>query len=177
METAKLQVTALFEALIAGDKVRVSELLTEQPQLANAENEDGLTPLAYAGHLGFEEIVQTLLAHGAEVNAVTHSTIAYIPSNTALHAAIAGERSLSVIRLLLSHGADPGIVDSDGQTPLHSAAFHTDRTEIVQLLLDHGAEVSKRAADGETALQITEKQGNEKVAALLKQMTTQLRNE
>ncbi|WDH83424.1 ankyrin repeat domain-containing protein [Paenibacillus urinalis] len=171
MENAKLQVTALFEALIAGDKERVSELLTEQPQLANTENEDGLTPLAYAGHLGFEDIVQTLIDHGAEVNAVTHSTIAYIPSNTALHATIAGERSLNVIKLLLSHGADPNIVDSDGHTALHSAAYHTDLTEILQLLLDQGAEVSSLTGDGETALQIAEKQGNEKVAAVLKQMT------
>ncbi|WP_439956674.1 hypothetical protein [Mycobacterium tuberculosis] len=39
------------------------------------------------------------------------------------------------------------------------------------MLLDQGAEVSSPTADGETALQIAEKQGNEKVAAVLKQMT------
>lgn len=171
MENANLKVSELFEALIAGDTALVSELLQEQPQLANTENEDGLTPLAYAGHLGFEEIAQAILDHGAEVNAVTHSKISYIPSNTALHATIAGERSLNVIRLLLSHGADPRIVDSNGHTPLHSAAYHVDHTEMIQLLLDHGAEADKLTPEGETAFQIAEKQGNEQAAALLKQIS------
>ncbi|MCM3128066.1 ankyrin repeat domain-containing protein [Paenibacillus provencensis] len=170
MEMVNLKISDLFKALIAGDTAKVLGLLEEQPHLANTENEDGLTPLAYAGHLGFTEIVQALLEYEVEVNAVTHSQISYIPSNTALHATIAGERSLEIIRLLLARGADPRIVDSNGHTPLHSAAYHADSLEMIQLLLEHGAEWDKLTPEGETALQIADGQGNQRVAEMLRQI-------
>ncbi|SCW87673.1 Ankyrin repeat-containing protein [Paenibacillus tianmuensis] len=117
-------------------------ILAIHPSLAHSENGDGLTPLGFAAHFGSKATVQVLLDYGADVNAVSHSKLSYIPSNTALHAAIAGERDPEVIRLLLTRGALTNIFDSSGHTCLHTAAFHDDNTELIRLLMEHGARLT-----------------------------------
>jgi ankyrin repeat protein len=133
------KIVDVFRAAQSGDISKLALLLNSEPVLANTENSDGLTPLGFAAHFGHKDIVQLLLDHGAEVNALSHSKIDYIPSNTALHAAIAGERNLDVIKLLLQHNALTNIFDSNGYTSLHTAAFHDNNTEIICLLIQHGA--------------------------------------
>lgn len=60
---------------------------------------------------------ELLLRYGADVNARTRSGDA-----TALHrAATAGQHG--VVQLLLDRGADPMLVDTDGQTALHKVKF------------------------------------------------------
>lgn len=162
-------INELFQAAQSGDAAKVKDIVTAHPQLANTENQDGLTPLGYASHFGKAEAARVLLELGADVNAVSHSRIPFIPSNTALHAAIAGERSLEVIKLLLAHGADTAIVDSNGHTCLHSAAFHDNNLEMIRLLMEHGADVHAAAEDGETALALAIRQGHENVANLLRE--------
>lgn len=166
---ATTHLQALFTAAETGDVSRLKQLLHERPELANAENEQGLTVLGYAAHYGHLEAVRVLLEHGAEVNALSHSQISYIPSNTALHAAIAGERNLDVIRLLLESGAKTDIFDSNGHTCLHTAAFHADNREIVRLLLSYGAPVQARREGGQMALELAEARGHVQVAALLRE--------
>ncbi|MUT65234.1 ankyrin repeat domain-containing protein [Paenibacillus sp. NEAU-GSW1] len=159
----------LFKAAQSGDAARLQGILESHPQLANTENGQGLTPLGYAAHFGNKDAVQVLLNYGADVNAVSHSSVSYIPSNTALHAAIAGERNADVIKLLLEHGAQTNIFDSNGHTCLHSAAFHDDNIELIRLLIEHGAEVNARIEGGETALALAIGQGNVNVAELLRE--------
>lgn len=158
-----------FEAAQSGNTDQLATLLKEHPTLANAENENGLTLLGYAAHFGHPEIVQLLLSSGADVNACSHSTISFIPSNTALHAAIAGERNLTVIRLLLENGARTDLFDSNGHTCLHAAAFHDDQEELIALLLKHGAQVNTRQEGKESALELAIGQGNGRVAQLLRE--------
>lgn len=160
---------ALFQAAQHGDVANLQSVLATFPELANTENGDGLTLLGYASHYGQADAVRTLLDHGADVNAISHSRISFIPSNTALHAALAGERSSEVIRLLLEHGASCSILDSDGQNALHSAAFHTDQAELIQLLLQHGADPNALNAAGQTALDIATERGNTSTASYLRE--------
>ncbi|MWC27660.1 ankyrin repeat domain-containing protein [Paenibacillus sp. MMS18-CY102] len=161
-----------FKAAQSGDVLLLGEVLKAYPELVNMENSDGLTLLGYAAHFGNEAAVQLLIGHGAEVNAVSHSKVSYIPSNTALHTAIAGERSLDVIRLLLNHQAEVNIFDSNGHTALHTAAFHDDNIELIRMLIEHGADVHARLEDGETTLSLALQQGNHNVAAVLRQHGT-----
>ncbi len=42
------------------------------------------------------------------------------------------DQVISLVRLLLSHNADPNIKNDDGQTPLHSAV-HLESTSLVRL--------------------------------------------
>ncbi|MDR0270657.1 ankyrin repeat domain-containing protein [Paenibacillus sp.] len=163
----------LFRAAQEGDAARLRDLVDFRPERANLENADGLTLLGYAAHYGHAEAVRVLIEAGADVNAVSHSNIPYIPSNTALHAAIAGERNMDVIRVLIAHKADTRIFDSNGHTCLHTAAFHDDSVELIRLLLANGADASDHLGDGETALALAEKQGNRNVAELLGACTEQ----
>ncbi|WP_274365689.1 ankyrin repeat domain-containing protein [Paenibacillus thermotolerans] len=164
-----LLIDELFQAAQSGDAARLKELLSAHPHLANAENGDGLTPLGYAAHFGRKEAVEALLDFGADVNAMSHSKLTFIPSNTALHAAIAGERSMEVIKLLLSRNANTAMYDSNGHTPLHTAAFHDDNVELIRLLLEHGADVNGKPESGEPPLAVALRQGNHTVAAFLRQ--------
>jgi ankyrin repeat protein len=168
MELTQL-IDEVFQAAQTGDASRLKDKLASHPDLANTENSDGLTPLGFAAHFGNKDAVQVLLDYGADVNAVSHSKIAYIPSNTALHAAIAGKRNVDVIKLLLDHNAQTNIFDSNGHTCLHTAAFHDNNVEIIRLLIDHGADVNARVEGGETALSLAIKHGNHNVAELLRQ--------
>lgn len=163
----------VFQAAQLGNAEQLKEILVAHPELANMENSEGLTPLGYAAHFGQKDAVQILLEHGADIDAVSHSKISYIPSNTALHAAIAGERSIEVIRLLLNSDAQTNILDSDGATSLHSAAFHIDNVEIIRLLIEHGADIHAKTEGGESALAIAMKQGNHNVAEFLREKGVQ----
>ncbi|GAS80296.1 ankyrin repeat domain-containing protein [Paenibacillus amylolyticus] len=161
------QINQLFQAAQEGHVEKLQSLLDADPEFAITENQDGLTPLGYASHYGQAGAVRVLLEHGANVNAISHSKISFIPSNTALHAALAGERSPEVIHLLLEHGASTSILDSDGQHALHSAAFHTDQTELIEMLLQHGADPSALNSSGQTALHIALERGNTSTASCL----------
>jgi ankyrin repeat protein len=170
MATAAM-IKELFQAAQTGNLAKLRELLEADSSLANIENEEGLTILGYAAHFGHKEAVALLVDHGANVQAVSHSKIAYIPSNTALHAAIAGEGDVEVIRLLLERGAKADIFDSNGHTCLHTAAFHDEHVEIIRLLLAYGAAINEPAKnEGQhTALTLALEKGNEQVAAYLRQ--------
>jgi ankyrin repeat protein len=168
------QVDQLFQAAQDGDVVKLQSLLQARPELANTNNKDGLTPLGYAAHFGQTESVHTLIEHKADVNAISRSLVSFIPCNTALHAALAGERSAEVIRLLLEHGASTSIPDSDGQHALHTAAFHTDQTVIIDMLLEYGADPKVPNTSGETAQDIAEQRGNTSVAFRLQEVVAKL---
>ncbi|MFC3770851.1 ankyrin repeat domain-containing protein [Paenibacillus sp. GCM10012303] len=168
MESTRLT-KEVFQAAQSNDASRLQTILAAHPQLANEENEDGLTPLGYAAHFGSREAVQVLLDNGAEANAMSHSKLSFIPSNTALHAAIAGARKMEVIELLLASGAQTDSFDSNGHTALHTAAFHEDNLEIIRLLVRYGADVNAGSEGGETALSLALRQGNNNVAALLRE--------
>jgi ankyrin repeat protein len=101
-------------------------------------------PLHYAvGGYGYPEVVQLLLAKGADVDAVG-------PDGTALSLAAARE-SIELVELLLKHKANPNLEDFRGKRPLHNAARRGNE-RIAELLLDHGADMNARMIGDETAL-------------------------
>lgn len=159
----------IFQAVQLGDTAKLKSMLDKYPNIINAKNNDGLTLLGYASHFGNNDIVQLLLSYGAEVNAMSHSKISYIPSNTALHAAIAGERNLEVISLLLAHKAQTNIFDSNGYTCLHTAAYHDDNIELIRLLIEYGADVNAKSEEGQTALSVAVNRGNNSVVQFLRE--------
>jgi uncharacterized protein len=152
-------INAAFKAAEAGDASQVAQLVGETPSMANAENADGLTLLGYAAHFGHPEVVGKLLDAGADIHAVSHSKLSFIPSNTALHAAIAGNHGHAVVELLINAGADVNAVDSLGHTPLEAAAFEGN-LNILQLLLAHGANGIDGAQEMEAAVSIATKRGH-----------------
>jgi len=104
----------------------------------------GQTPLANAARYNRQEVVQVLLAHGADPNARSMGSTALI------WASINGSNDL--VRLLLDRGADLKATDRQhGMNALQCAAM-AGKADTVKLLLDRGAEVNSRDRDGKTAL-------------------------
>jgi ankyrin repeat protein len=106
--------------------------------------DDGEPLLAVAACYGLREVVESLLAVGADAGAVAaHSLVTPL-----IRAAEGGH--LDVARLLVSRGADPNAQDADGRTALAAAAEHGDPA-VVKLLLEAGADPKRRSTDGRSA--------------------------
>jgi uncharacterized protein len=153
----------IIEASAAGQADRVAVLLAEDRSLANTYAADGFTPLGLSAFFGRRSVVDLLLAHGADVNAVSHNPTGY----TALTGAVAGGHA-EIVAALLDAGADPAHRYAQGYTPLHEAAA-SGKLEIARLLLDHGADPNARLDDGKTPLAGALAKGHAEVAALLRQ--------
>ena len=70
---------------------------------------------------------------------------------TPLMVAVSCNSSISLVKLLIEHGADVNAVDEYGQTVLNAAAW-LSAPEVVQELLKNGADANKAAGDGMTPL-------------------------
>lgn len=123
----------IHDAARNGDVARVKELLEREPGLVNARaNPWKETPLHCAVDHRHREVVELLIAKGADVNAED------ISRQTPLHeAAIRGHEEM--VRLLLAHGADANAANQWGHTPANSALLF-DYDKIAELLCQHGAQ-------------------------------------
>jgi ankyrin repeat protein len=134
----------ILEASARGDLEAVKKLLEDNPELVNARNDVGATPLsnALASRFLNRELMVFLLAHGADPNGR-----GILPLSLAI-----GKGDKEATLLLLSHGADANRKESYGQRPLHRLLFLPDGSELAELLLGHGAEpdVFVAAAFGDT---------------------------
>jgi len=165
---------ALHLAARTGDAAEVTRLLASGVDV-NARDELGSTPLLDASWEGHEDVVQLLIAHGADVNAKhleagstalqyavltgraaivrdllhagAHTDGRDRSSATALHVA-AARGNQPVVELLLAAHADVAATDQDDHTPLEVAIFH-NRLNLVPLFLAHGANAARvRVSDG-----------------------------
>jgi ankyrin repeat protein len=90
---------------------------------------DGFTPLHLAAFAHNAAAARTLLAEGADPNAVARSSFARVtPLGTC---AFSG--ATEVARVLLEHGADPSIAEDDRTTPL-DVARENGHDDLVELL-------------------------------------------
>jgi len=125
-------------AIRRGDAKTVGDLLAAGPDLANARDERGNSPLLIATYTGKHDIVRLLLERGARAS---------------FFEACALGLTADVRRELRD---DPGLVGQwshDGWPPLHLAAFFGHR-ETAEALLDAGADVLAVARNSEANLAI-----------------------
>jgi len=131
----------VFDAAALGRLDRLAELVSADPEQANAWSADGFTPVGLAAFFGQPEAVRFLIGRGADVRAVARNAMRVQP----LHAATAA-RSAESVRLVLEAGADPDAEQQEGYTALLVARHHGDQA-IVELLLAHGAHDRDRKSD------------------------------
>ena len=123
------------DALKAGDLAGARKLV-EQHADVNAPQSDGATALDWAVYRSDKEMVDLLLAAGANARAANREG-----STPLWLASINGDAA--IIAALLKAGADANEHLPLGRTPL-MAASRTGNVEAIQVLLDHGADVNAR---------------------------------
>jgi ankyrin repeat protein len=151
---------------------------------------DQKNALHVASENGYAEVVKSLIAGGAVVEAIAasskdtalvlagagghESTVKVLLEagadisakncfgNTALHGA--SRVDVPTTSLLLHAGADPNVTNNKGSTPLHFACHEEDDFELcnamIELLLKQGATVDIKDARGATPLMILASTGN-----------------
>jgi ankyrin repeat protein len=151
----------IFEAAAAGEIERVERLIASDAPV-NGWSADGWTPLHLASFFGHARGVELLLAHGADVAALSKNST----GNTALHAALAGNHKF-VAGLLLGAGSDVNASDAAGWRPLHIAAANNN-LDAMKALIAQGADVAAANAHGQTPLSIAQEKNLREAAALLR---------
>lgn len=143
---------SLKKAILAGNAVKVREMLAAgmPPNLVY----DGVTPLFLAAQCAQPDIIDVLIAGGADPNQRTERPLTGCQRLcTPLNAAAGSDAPrLACIERLLDHGADPCLRDDWGcnaaHTLLASATFHQcidEMPDIIRLLermLDRGVPVN-----------------------------------
>ncbi|MBC8118585.1 MAG: ankyrin repeat domain-containing protein [Burkholderiaceae bacterium] len=159
-------------AVLAGNTVRVTEVLRVDPRLISAGTAD-LDLLAVAAVQCDIAMVDLLLNLGARPDG-TKRMMPLIYGINAVDPAVAQRllrsgasvkvdrardqdpldeaimlRAPGAVRLLLDHGADPNQADELGQTPL-SSAIDVNAMDIAELLIERGANIWQISASGAT---------------------------
>lgn len=120
---------------------RIARILLQHNIDCNEKDSDGLTPLIHATVGGYEDVVRSLLSHGATID-----TVDCQHRRSALHWAVVHRRE-SVLKILLDRCATQQTAidsyDEAGRTPLHTAV-DTGYDAGVQLLLQLGANAQYR---------------------------------
>ncbi|HKR22530.1 MAG TPA: ankyrin repeat domain-containing protein [Pyrinomonadaceae bacterium] len=175
-----------FEAATGGDVSKVKMMLDEDPSLASARDENGVSVIMKASYYGKRDVVAVLLDSSAELDvfeaAVTGQTtllidlIAHDPSLANAYspdvftplgfAVFFGQPQ--VVKALLESGAEVNAASRESMkvTPLASAAA-AKQTEIARMLIAHGANVNAVAASGHIPLHEASATGNVELVRLL----------
>jgi hypothetical protein len=120
--------------------------LQHTPACVHEFSSDGFQMLGLACFFGAVASAQRCLDAGADVNQASHNDFIVAP----IHSATAANDE-TLVRLLLSAGADVNARQSGNFVALHTAAQHGNRA-ICALLIAAGADISAQTHDGHTPL-------------------------
>lgn len=131
----------------------IREILKLHPDVVNAVDSDGYTPLHQACYNNFIDVAKLLLEYKGNPNARTHF------GWTPLHSACKWNNA-ECAQLLLQHGADLNSGSEGLQTPLHvSATVSNCRSTVTVLLLSHNINAQAVNNSEETAAEIARRSG------------------
>ena len=158
--TAKAPDISIHDAVEKGNIEAVKQHIAAGTDVNAMGGMSGGTPLTFAAIEGHKEIVELLIAKGADVE------VADLLSATPLHRAASwGHKEIA--ELLITKGANVNAEDKWGNTPLHLAAYKGHK-ENVKLLIAKGADVNAKNEDGETPLDDAVRYKQTEIAALLR---------
>ena len=110
---------------------------------------------------GDAQQVTMLLDSGVDVNGRTDNG-SYALNNAAV------ENEVEVVKILLAHGADPNVQNSQGDTPLICATKYAGgKTATVKLLVEAGTDLAVQDNKGKTALDYAKAKKQKEAIALL----------
>jgi ankyrin repeat protein len=139
------------------------QLFFRPANVRGSTNTRGSTPLIRASTNGDREIVELLLANGAD------PTLYMADRQTPIHAVLAGRtpepEALELIRLLYTAGTDVNVIalvnhreEVRGGTALHYAVRKRYK-EVIKALASFGIDMNAKDQDGLTALDYTQSRG------------------
>jgi ankyrin repeat protein len=177
--------TDLLAAVTAGDAPRVQALLAEDPTLANARDEDGVSALLEARYRNDRAVLDALLAADPDMDVFDAAALGHIDrlrhrleedasrttafagdGFTALHlAAFFGK--VEAARILLDAGASVATYGRNdlANQPLHAAAAGR-HIEVCRILLAAGADVTATQHGGFTPLHEAAQSGDVELTEL-----------
>jgi ankyrin repeat protein len=132
-------ISELHWAIANGNILLAKQLLLSGAKINAVGN--GFTPIEHAVMVNRNEIVELLIAHGADANATSQD------GTPLLHRT----RNMEMLELLLNHGADANAKDARGDSLLWKVCYDDELSEI---LLKHGADINIRNSYGRTALHL-----------------------
>ncbi|WP_291144704.1 ankyrin repeat domain-containing protein [Hydrogenophaga sp.] len=145
---------------IRDEAPKVSTYLVRQPSVkVEVRNAKGESPLMMAALKARLDLIEALIARGAEVNKPGWAPLHYAATNP-------GEQSLPVARLLLERYAFIDAQSPNGTTPLMMAAHYGNKA-VVKLLLDEGADTAMKNEQGLSAIDFAHRAGRGDVAELI----------
>ncbi|CAH3178494.1 unnamed protein product [Porites lobata] len=148
--------TLLMAASMYGHTNAVNVLLQDGANVALTDKRLGCTALHFAAGSSDNsgEILRCLIENGADVNGVNK-----VKHTPLMIAAIRGH--INALTLLIKHGANVDLQDSDGYKALHFAVHGSDiSSEIFSCLIGIGADVNARTNNGVTPLMIAAEEGH-----------------
>lgn len=178
---------AFAVAVQEGRSEDVQATLAEEPRLADAVNQHGLSLVLAACYRGHDAVVTALVEAGADLDIFDAAAIGrqdvveeyveawdgwvnefgrdgFTPLQLACYF---GQEDVAL--WLLDHGADVDAVAQNAQRiqPLHAAAAGTGGLDLLRALLQHGADPNARQSGGFTALHTAADRGDVEMARLL----------
>ncbi|KAF0693986.1 Aste57867_15099 [Aphanomyces stellatus] len=159
----------LHEAAREGNIASLKHILSLPRTNVNDIDQYGLTALHWAcDHASDNTAALELLAAGADVNDIEQRLFKRRPIH---FAALRG--SVSMLKLLIEHGADVNACDGQGKTALHCAA-HGGYQDVVTHLLDEQCDACVVTKEGQTALHLAMLNGQSSVGDYLRQRCPEL---
>ena len=155
---AEINSGALSVAATKGYFRTVKKLIAKGANI-NAEDYNGFTVLHTAVGLDNKEIIEFLLANGANPNAIagkknSYSYYCHSPLMTAVE-----RGDVNLIKLLFSKKADPNLTCQNGKNALRIALIN-GKIEIFEMLVKAGADVKAIDENGENNLMYAVRYGN-----------------
>lgn len=145
-------IKTFHNAVHVGDIETVRTMLAKDATLATSVDEYEFQPIHLLDMYFEEEILNLLLANGADINARNDDGI------TLLHIVTDPE----AVAVIVNRGADIEARDASGRTPLiEQTNNQEDGIDVVVALLTMGANPNARDNDGETALSIARDTDNQ----------------
>ena len=152
--------TSIHDEVAAGNIDEVRAMLDRSPELANATDRLGKTPLFFAVTYGRKDMIDLFVERGADVNAADKTGL------TPLHVAAMLGRGYEADKLV-ELGADVAWCDAFGDTPLHTAAMH-GATPMIEYLLSRNADIEATNNERLTPYELAVKHRQNAAASQLK---------
>lgn len=164
--TVGLRITGGYAAIdfaVVFGHVNVLKVLLNAGADPNEINQEGYNPIHLAAAEGGTQLMQELVNAGGNISLKSGGNTS---GGTALHIAARNSR-LSMVKLLLSLGAQVDVKsNSNGITPLYLAAT-ADAGSVLLVLIEAGADVNEKNNSGVTALGAASFWGNQQSVEVL----------